>query len=114
MAEYIVQDALSDFNDDLISEFIELCRGNDYNKLSLLKIGDTIDNIYDKHIEKHSTADVVEVRHGWWAKKNVGFLKTRFCCSICGGWEHEYTYEHSGMNYCPNCGAKMDGKGVGE
>jgi rubrerythrin len=70
--------------------------------------------IFEYIIERAPAADVVEVRHGWWAKKNVGFLKTMFCCSICGGWEHGYAYEHSGMNYCPACGARMDGKGEGE
>lgn len=88
----------------------------------------TLEELYDHHLTMRNyaadgatqdcinavidapTADVVEVRRGWWAKKNVGFLKTSFCCSICGGWEHEYAYEHNGMNHCPNCGAKMDGK----
>lgn len=38
------------FKNDLVNTFIDLCRGNDYNKLTLLKIGDTIDALYDKHI----------------------------------------------------------------
>ena len=56
-------------------------------------------------------ADVVEVRHGEWAKKNDDFSYW-YVCSACGhappqnNWGHEY---HS--VYCPNCGAKMDGKG---
>ena len=43
-------EALDKFRDELINKFIDLCRGNDFNKLTLLKIGDTIDQIYDKLI----------------------------------------------------------------
>ncbi|MEE1357645.1 MAG: hypothetical protein UHG68_08810 [Clostridia bacterium] len=36
------------FRADLMNKFIDLCRGNDYNKLTLLKIGDVVDEIYDR------------------------------------------------------------------
>jgi hypothetical protein len=42
--------AVDKFRSDLMGKFIDLCRGNDYNKLTLLKIGDTVDQIYDKQI----------------------------------------------------------------
>lgn len=48
------------FRTDLIDKFIDLCRGNDYNKLTLLKIGDVVDEMYDKRIaelEKKYAAD---------------------------------------------------------
>ena len=110
MAEYIVQDALSDFKDDLVSEFIELCRGNDYNKLSLLKIGDTIDDIYDKHIEKHSTADVVEIVRckdcKYWGGVTFGYICRRFSGTTLRNETRE-------TDYC-SFGAKMDGKCEGE
>ena len=50
------------------------------------------------------TADVEEVKHGKW-KVNVGmnFNKERIC-PICGK-EIKGNY----WNYCPHCGAKMDG-----
>lgn len=56
-------------------------------------------------------ADVVEVRHGEWAGDAFCDVLT---CKEC-------SYEHalyvlgklSATNYCPNCGAKMDGKGEG-
>ena len=44
--------ALDAFKCELAGRFIDLCKGNDYNKLTLLKIYDTINEIYDKHIEK--------------------------------------------------------------
>ena len=40
------------FRTDLMNKFIDLCRGNDYNKLTLLKIGDVVDEIYDGRIAK--------------------------------------------------------------
>lgn len=30
-------------------------------------------------------------------------------CSVCGWEAHLYEDDVVGMNYCPNCGAKMDG-----
>ena len=55
------------------------------------------------------TADVVEVRHGEWLfhdtdENDMTIVK----CSECG------RKRYFGANYCPNCGAKMDGKGEGE
>ena len=47
-----VFEAVDKFKDDLINKFIDLCRGNDYNKLTLLKIGDVIDEVYYKHIDE--------------------------------------------------------------
>ena len=47
-------------------------------------------------------ADVVEVRHGYWEK-----LKDGYWCSNCCILEKDLKQEY---NYCPNCGAKMDGK----
>ena len=57
----------------------------------------TADYIY--MIEDMLTADVAPVRHGRWKRygKNLGE------CSECG----EIVSVRS--NYCPNCGAKMDG-----
>lgn len=51
------------------------------------------------------TANVVEVRHGEWGFDGLGWT-----CSECG--EYALTNKakmqvHS--NYCPHCGAKMDG-----
>lgn len=51
---------LDEFKRELLSEFIRMCRGNDYNKLSLLKIGDTIDRLY----EKYSTISTAEGEEG--------------------------------------------------
>ena len=53
-------------------------------------------------IEQAPAADVVEVRHGEWVRHKENCLYNK--CSIC-------SYEHCREdNYCPNCGAKMDGE----
>ena len=47
--------------------------------------------------------DVVEVKHGMWIYKGISDW-----CSVCGRW---LVIEQgtADMNYCPHCGAKMDG-----
>ena len=45
------------------------------------------------------------VRHGRWVPTEAPFMNECEDCSVCGYrtvWGHRY-------NYCPNCGAKMDG-----
>ena len=76
------------------------------------------------------TADVVEVRHGRWIED--GYYEKPCVCSCCGeeakyissfeetfdyDWEenlrptgYEGIREYIRTPYCPNCGAKMDGK----
>ena len=53
-------------------------------------------------IDDMPAADVVEVKHGHWEK-----LKDGYWCSNCCILEKDLKQEY---NYCPNCGAKMDGK----
>lgn len=59
------------------------------------------------------TADAVEVRHGEWVPYLSPISINRdlyYKCSICGTKDpyHHTTRPHA--NYCPNCGAKMDGE----
>ena len=59
-------------------------------------------------IEKQPTADVVEVKHGEWFEVDDGIdigSGKHLECSICGKWKKDRIKS----NYCPNCGAKMDG-----
>ena len=60
-----------------------------------------------KKMPKGIIADVAPVRHGRWIASHDEFC----ACSICKypvyvGWNQ--------TNYCPNCGAKMDGGNEGE
>lgn len=64
-------------------------------------------------IELKPAADVVEVRHGRWIRTDgiAHGIVSRVCsCSLCkrnaGVSENGFWYL---SDYCPNCGAKMDG-----
>lgn len=59
-ARDIALTALDAFRDELAGRFIGLCHGNDGNRLTLEKIYDTIDEIYDKHVEKWSDVGTVD------------------------------------------------------
>ena len=122
--EYIEAKDLDDFRNEIMDKFLSLCNYNDYNKLTLLRISETIDEVYEKYVSK-PLADVAEVRHGEWEwhtevhgnpldgmDEDFGYR-----CSNCKVWAEEYgvdgdIYEEpptSILHYCPNCGAKMDG-----
>lgn len=59
-----------------------------------------------EHIKNAPAADVVEVKHGKWIKKNDCAFPV---CSECHTWTDELQGTAE-FNYCPNCGAKMDGR----
>ena len=68
-------------------------------------------DLYDSYmneVESIPSADVVEVVHGEWIEKR--WYKRGDCyytknCSLCDcAVKPKYTY-----NFCPNCGAEMDG-----
>ena len=68
------------------------------------------DGIYSEGVEKECitfipSADIVEVRHGEW---KVYFDGKELMCSSCKAtfWDED---GNGGTNYCPHCGAKMDG-----
>lgn len=57
-------------------------------------------------VDAQPTVDAVPVVHGEWVVCGDGEY-VPFMCSACGkttSWYHAQT-----ANYCPNCGAKMDG-----
>lgn len=57
-------------------------------------------------IEDMPTVDVVEVVHGRWVYE-TSFPDSDVCnCSICD--QIMQTAKGVRMNYCPNCGARMD------
>ena len=55
-------------------------------------------------------ADVAEVVHGRWIPTEYPFMNECEDCSSCG----YRTLYGNGYDYCPNCGAKMDGGSNGE
>ena len=62
-------------------------------------------------IKKMPTVDAVEVVHGRWESTRFGDIKIA-TCSACGTKQGLYINGRlPNFNYCPNCGAKMDGDG---
>lgn len=60
-------------------------------------------------VEQIDSADVVEVRHGRWETiYKHSEIATLVKCSECGHERYIQTGEE--VNYCPNCGARMDGE----
>lgn len=68
-------------------------------------------------VKKQPTADVVEVKHGEWIIQpkiqiplSYAYIRKMllYSCPYC---KKEYRQK---MNYCGNCGTKMDGKPEGE
>lgn len=55
-----------------------------------------------QEIADFPTADVVEVVHGEWKPNNLNGFKI-YDCSNCG------IHMETKWNYCPHCGARMDG-----
>lgn len=68
----------------------------------------------DDRLDEIPAADVVEVRHGrWiWGAQDFECGKSHEC-SVCGGFIDYYHGGADDYNYCPNCGAKMDGERKG-
>ena len=55
-------------------------------------------------MESVPSADVEPIRHGYWIRDLTYSYGIHYICSVCGKvkqWK---------SNYCPNCGAKMDGE----
>ena len=51
-SENATLEAVDKFRSALMDKFIDLCRGNDFNKINLLLIGETIDRTFDDVVAK--------------------------------------------------------------
>lgn len=77
--------------------------------IEALSRGEGCGNVCRRAIERIQAADVAPVRHGRWIdaypdiEPNPMFMYG--ICSECGFEQGLSKY----LNYCPNCGAKMDG-----
>jgi hypothetical protein len=70
----------------------------------------TIEELYYnlcKLIDDEPTADVQEVKHGYWQNKyrSGTTIKEGVVSSCCDMWNNRKS------QFCPNCGARMDGEG---
>lgn len=63
-------------------------------------------------ISNFPAADVTPIRHGKWVHSRYENCSEQFeivKCSCCGHEAYAMAFYVSSGNYCPNCGAKMDG-----
>ena len=61
---------------------------------------------FETAIFKIPAADVAPVRHGRWIEKEKYTFGVMYDCSIC---DNRILDNGHSWNYCPNCGARMDG-----
>ena len=63
---------------------------------------------FKEMIERQPTVDAVEVVHGRWED----FCRGKMCCCSACKAEFDNTCNdiHGEWEFCPNCGAKMDGE----
>ena len=60
-------------------------------------------------LEDTPAADMVEVRHSYWQCSNVKMSSRDITCRYCHRTE-TISNGKEDFEYCPHCGAKMDGK----
>lgn len=78
------------------------------NALKVLAAGRGCGNIFSRAIRNIPAADVAPVRHGQWIDCEDDY-SSYVRCSVC---EDEFTSWEADCaitNFCPNCGARMDG-----
>ena len=61
-----------------------------------------------KILNQFPVADVAPVRHGRWVHEHISEGYAWVMCSECEAVIHKILINKR-LNYCPNCGAKMDG-----
>lgn len=74
---------------------------------------DNDEHMVEEIVERQPTVDDETVRHGRWEIVIVSTLnpyesEIEEKCSLCGRFVQRYGTQPQD-NYCPNCGAKMDG-----
>ena len=75
--------------------------------ISFFDFGEMVE-LFLQTVDEQPTIDAVPVVHGEWILSHEDVDGSPFTgerCSICDWWKSMGVY-----NYCPNCGAKMDGK----
>lgn len=105
--------------------FCNVCSEPEIGKCKACDIAEILSMIDDT-----PTIDAEPVKHGAWIEKKPSRMKwipdesdditeeettiedmIEQKCSICQRWSIKFAY-HIEMNFCPNCGAKMDGDGT--
>ena len=114
MARYIDADKLCDSlreSYNLLFDIYKKSKDNDAATLCEAQLNTFMECIIRANTQP--TADVVEVKYGEWFTlddcANEGVY-----CSVCHKKVYKKCYAKQKVksNYCPNCGAKMDGKDI--
>lgn len=101
MAEYINKDKFIHFLFKEIAYFEETQTDIE------IPISATLQSVVNE-IKKFTSEDVQPVKHGKNLKEEY---PTLFQCSVCGCEDWDTSEVNYGeYNYCPNCGARMDGE----
>ncbi len=92
---------------DALIDFLDIghLRHPDYLSFSKVDVANLLLNA--------PTADVAPVVHGRWVHDHYENCSERFeivKCSCCGNTAYAIAVYVKSGNYCPNCGAKMDGE----
>ena len=87
------------------------CRGCNIYRLEQMLDAGKLDPLMNENRVIQISADVAPVKHGKWLKRDDMPRIVECKCSVCGYADYpsksdRYWFER---NYCPNCGAKMDG-----
>ena len=74
----------------------------------LVEFAYTVLNMVEEFINRTPPIDAVKVVHGRWVDKEDYYTEIGMTCSVCCAryWIDDGFEEH---DYCPNCGARMDG-----
>ena len=78
------------------------------NGWHLVRTGESNSFLGSMSLADVPTVDAVEVVHGRWISRICSYGTPK--CSVCD-WSIPYSEDSrlDATNYCPNCGAKMDG-----
>ena len=85
-----------------------------FNVDDMMNVNGTLISLHDARetISNFPTADVAPVRHGKWVHSRYENCSEQFemvKCSCCGREAYAMAFYVRDGNYCPNCGARMDG-----
>ena len=85
-----------------------------FNVDDMMNVNGTLISLHDARETSSNfpAADVAPVRHGKWVHSRYENCSEQFemvKCSCCGREAYAVAFYVRDGNYCPNCGAKMDG-----
>ena len=89
-----------------VEEFMEIYKVVDTEGIYMSKGAELVPIFRMRQWFEHlPSADIAPVKHGRW-QEEIGMIM----CSECGdAWAIGQEEEVRSFNYCPNCGARMDG-----